>query len=60
MELKRLYHLLFRGGKNLREALAGAREHFTGEAAKKLLEFVAETKRGVCADKGRAPEAGDE
>jgi len=60
MGLKRLYHLLFRGGKNLREALAGAREQFTGEAAKKILEFIAEAGRGVCADKGRAPADGEE
>ena len=60
MELKRLYHLLFRSGNNLREALAGARDHFTGEAAKTLLDFIAEAKRGVCADKGRESTEGDE
>jgi len=51
-ELKRLYHLLFRSGKNLREAAAAAREKFTSLPAKKMLEFVAEAKRGVCADVG--------
>jgi len=50
MELKRLYHLLFRGGKNLRDALAEAQKNFTGASAKILLEFVAGAKRGVCAD----------
>jgi UDP-N-acetylglucosamine acyltransferase len=53
-ELKRLYHQLFRGGKNLRVALGEARENFSGEAAKILLDFVAGAKRGVCADLGRA------
>jgi UDP-N-acetylglucosamine acyltransferase len=53
MELKRLYHLLFRGGTNLRHALGAARKHFSGAAAKVLLDFVAGAKRGVCADLGR-------
>jgi UDP-N-acetylglucosamine acyltransferase len=54
LELKRLYHQLFRGGKNLRTALGEAREKFSGGAAKILLDFVAGAKRGVCADLGRA------
>ncbi len=53
-ELKRLYHLLFRSGKNLREALAEARPDFTSAPAKVLLDFVAEAKRGVCSDAGGA------
>jgi len=53
MELKRLYHLLFRGGKNLRDAAGEARKIFPGDAAKILLDFVAGAKRGVCADLGR-------
>jgi UDP-N-acetylglucosamine acyltransferase len=52
MELKRLYRVLFRSGQNLRAALAGARENFTSPAAKILLDFIAEAKRGVCADSG--------
>jgi UDP-N-acetylglucosamine acyltransferase len=54
MELKRLYHALFRSGRNLRAALVEARENFTSPAAKILLDFVAEAKRGVCADLGGA------
>ena len=54
LELKRLYQLLFRSGENLREATAGAQKTFTGAAAKTLLDFVANAKRGVCADSGRA------
>ena len=54
LELKKLYHLLFRSGKNLREAIAGARKIFNSAAAKTLLDFVADAKRGVCADLGRA------
>lgn len=50
--LKRLYLLLFRSGKNLSDALATARETFTRPAAKVMLDFIAATKRGVCADTG--------
>jgi UDP-N-acetylglucosamine acyltransferase len=54
MELKRLYHLLFRSGKNLRAAITEALEKFTSAPAKNLLDFVVEAKRGVCADVGHA------
>jgi UDP-N-acetylglucosamine acyltransferase len=53
LELKRLYHRLFRDGKNLRAASGEARKIFSGGAAKILLDFVAGAKRGVCADLGR-------
>ncbi len=48
IELKRLYHALFRSGKNLRAALAAARAEFTSEPARVLLDFIAASKRGVC------------
>jgi len=50
LELKRLYHTLFRSGKNLREAAAAAKKTFNSPAAVTMLEFIAEAKRGVCAD----------
>jgi UDP-N-acetylglucosamine acyltransferase len=53
IELKQLYHLLFRSGKNLRAAIEDAQKKFSGPAAKVLLEFVASAKRGVCTDTGR-------
>ncbi|MGH7950759.1 MAG: acyl-ACP--UDP-N-acetylglucosamine O-acyltransferase [Limisphaerales bacterium] len=53
LELKRLYQLLFRGGKNLRIAIDDARKNFSSAPAKMLLEFVAGAKRGVCADVSR-------
>ena len=62
LEIKRLYHALFRSGKNLRAALAAAREEFTGAAALTLMDFVAAAKRGVCSDVGAGPDtagAGD-
>ena len=54
LELKRLYRALFRSGKNLRAAVAAAQKNFTSPVAKILLDFVAEAKRGVCADVGGA------
>ncbi len=60
LELKRLYHLLFRGGKNLRAALAEAQKKFTSAPAKVLLEFLASAKHGVCADTVRADAGNDD
>jgi UDP-N-acetylglucosamine acyltransferase len=60
LELKQLYHALFRSGQNLRSAMAQAREKFSSRAAKVLLAFVAESKRGVCADVGSASASGPE
>jgi UDP-N-acetylglucosamine acyltransferase len=54
LELKRIYRLLFRSGKNLREAVAEAQKDFSGTTAKVLIDFVANTKRGVCSDVGHA------
>lgn len=53
IELRRLYHLLFRSGRKLRESIEIARAQFTGELALALIEFVAGTRRGVCPDRRR-------
>ena len=53
LELRKLYHVLFRNRKNLRTAIAGARKDFSSPAAKVLLDFVADAKRGLCFDTGR-------
>ena len=50
LELKRLYHALFRGGQNLRTAVAGARAKFSSSAAQTMLDFLAASNRGVCND----------
>ena len=60
LELKRLYHLLFRGGKNLRKAQAVARQNFSSVPATTLLDFIAEAKRGVCPDSGHATGPSDD
>ncbi len=57
LELKRLYHALFRSGDLLRRAIEQARAEFTSPAAKVLLDFVAASKRGVCADTGGVSDA---
>src|SRR5271170_5757703 len=54
LELKRLYHALFRSGKNLRAAIEEAQTNFNSPTAKVMLEFVAGAKRGVCTDTSRA------
>jgi UDP-N-acetylglucosamine acyltransferase len=52
LELRRLYHRLFRSGKPFREALAAAQAEFSSAPAKILLAFAATTQRGLCADTG--------
>jgi UDP-N-acetylglucosamine acyltransferase len=54
LELKKLYHLLFRSGKNMGVALTEAKEKFYSAPSKTLMDFVAGAKHGVCADIGRA------
>jgi UDP-N-acetylglucosamine acyltransferase len=48
LELKQLYHALFRSGLNFTDAVAAAREKFSSAGAKVMLEFIADAKRGVC------------
>jgi acyl-[acyl carrier protein]--UDP-N-acetylglucosamine O-acyltransferase len=52
LELKTLYHALFRSGKNLRAAIADAEKRFGGEPAKAMISFISLSKRGVCRDTG--------
>jgi UDP-N-acetylglucosamine acyltransferase len=54
LELKRLYHALFRSGKIFTEAVAEARNNFSSPGARIMLEFVVTAKRGVCADRSTA------
>ena len=55
LELRRVYLALFRSGRKLGLAVAEARNRFTTPAARVLLDFVAGSKRGLCADSGRSP-----
>lgn len=52
LELRKLYHALFRGGLNLRDAIKQASSQFSSPTARVMLDFVAASKRGVCADVG--------
>ena len=52
LELKQLYRTLFREGRNLRAAVAHAREKFSSAPAKVMLDFLAGSTRGVCSDVG--------
>ena len=52
LELKQVYRLLFREGKNLRAALASAQAKFSSSSARIMMDFVAASKRGVCSDVG--------
>ncbi|HEV2454812.1 MAG TPA: acyl-ACP--UDP-N-acetylglucosamine O-acyltransferase [Verrucomicrobiae bacterium] len=54
VELKQLYKLLFRSGKNFREALEEAQKSFSSASAKILLDFVSGARRGIVADSGKA------
>jgi UDP-N-acetylglucosamine acyltransferase len=60
LELKQLYHALFRSGHNLRTALSAAEKQFTSPAAKVMFEFLAASKRGVCCDTCRSSITPDE
>ena len=60
LELRRLYHFLFRSGRNLRMALAEAVGQFPSPAARHLIEFLAVAKRGVCRDTGNRRDAAGE
>ncbi len=53
LELRKLYHALFRSGEIFSAAIAGAQKNFSSPAAKVLLEFVAGAKHGLCSDTGR-------
>jgi UDP-N-acetylglucosamine acyltransferase len=55
LQLKKLYRLLFRSAQNLRQAVAQGWNEFTSPAAKAMLEFVADSKRGICRDVGTGP-----
>lgn len=48
LELKRLYHVLFRSGTNIRKAVALARKTCSGHWAKVILDFIDESRRGIC------------
>lgn len=50
LELKALYHGLFRRRVRLQDALAAARPRFTHPLSQQMIDFVASAQRGVCCD----------
>jgi UDP-N-acetylglucosamine acyltransferase len=60
LELKQLYHLLFRSGKLFRSAVVEAEKIFCSPGARTMLEFIAAAKRGICADTGAVRRGPDE
>lgn len=60
LELKKLYHLLFRSGLRLSAAVEQAKQQFQSEPARILIEFIATSKRGVCVDKGALSDSDEE
>jgi UDP-N-acetylglucosamine acyltransferase len=66
LELRQLYHLLFRSGKTLQEAIQEARDRFKSPVATVFIDFAATNRRGLCAPDSRhragptSPSSGDE
>lgn len=50
LELKKVYHALFRSRGLFRAALEDASKRFQSPAARTLIDFAASTKRGLCRD----------
>jgi len=48
LELKKIYHLIFRRKKNLASAIEEVQKKFSSHAAKTVVDFVLRSKRGVC------------
>jgi len=59
LELKRLYHAIFRRKLSFHEAVENARAEFTSEKSRVLLDFVASAKRGICSSKTKSTEPYD-
>jgi UDP-N-acetylglucosamine acyltransferase len=60
LALKRAYHRLFRSGQSPREALAAVRSEFGGlPAVTELVDFIAQSRRGVCSDTSFRPSLAD-
>jgi UDP-N-acetylglucosamine acyltransferase len=51
LELKELYHLLFRNHASFQTRLGQARERFSSAPARVMLEFLEGSKRGICAER---------
>jgi UDP-N-acetylglucosamine acyltransferase len=50
LQVRKAYHAIFRAGKNIRDAATAASTEFTTGPAAAFIKFIAESKRGVCAE----------
>jgi len=57
LEIKQLYHALFRSGQNLRAAAAEAQKRFASPSAQAMLDFIAASKRGVLTEASAASDS---
>ena len=48
LQLKKLYHFLFREGRMLSESVKEALETYPSPLCQELLQFIQNSKRGVC------------
>lgn len=53
LELRKLYHVLFRSGMKFRDAVGRAKESFQGEKSKIMIQFLESGRKGFCADAGK-------
>lgn len=53
LELRRLYHALFRKGSKLREAAKAAQDQFKSEPSRRMLEFILNSRRGIVTPSSR-------
>ena len=50
LELRKLYHALFRGTGSWKARVEAARREFSSAPARRVIEFVSASQRGICAD----------
>ena len=48
LELKQAYRALFMGSDLMKDAIAKARERFTGVLAEQFIDFIDSSERGTC------------
>ena len=63
LELRKAYQRVFRWGQPLRQAAEEATKEFTGQPTRLFLDFIRNSKRGICGEIGKGglddPEYGD-
>jgi UDP-N-acetylglucosamine acyltransferase len=60
IELKRLFRMIFRSGRNISQALADMDESQWGPEGREMIAFIRESKRGVCLTHSRRQRDSDD